>query len=473
MPIAMLAAASTVPAIPLAGVWQYAEANVPPPATTTTTTVPSRPVEELATPLLSYRRHPTPLAERAAASESAMAFDDRLRVLADDVGDAGCIELLDATYAIAAVDADRSVIPASNQKLLVAAVALDALGARYRFRTELQSIRPIDGVIAGSVYLIGGGDPVLRTADVPDPQRYPAFNTTPLESLADRLAILGVTRIEGDIVGDGSRYDDEFRVAEWGAAIGSFEAGPYDALLVNDGLVSDGNYGLEPNRAAARKFFDLLVARGITITGAAANMARPAEADFTTLALIESRPLTDVLVEMLHTSDNNTAEMLVKEIGYVVTGEGTRQAGLEVIRSTLARWNVPLDGVELHDGSGLSRNNRVTCSAMTAIMSATPVSDELRELLPVAGRDGTLAMQLVGTEAEGRLQAKTGTLTDVKALTGSMPSAANVRVDFSAILNGDGVDDEAVYEPFWSHLVALIDEYPIVVEPDVERFAPR
>ena len=473
MPIAVLVAAATVPAIALAGVWQYAEANLSPPVTTTTTTVPSQPAAELATPLLSYRRHPTPIAESVAASQSAILFDDRLRVLSGDVGDGGCIELVEPTSTIAAVDADRPVVPASNQKLLVAAVALDALGADYRFRTEVQSMRPVDGVIAGSVFLIGGGDPVLRTSDVPDPQRYPAFNTTQLESLADRLAILGVTKIEGDIVGDGSRYDDEFRVADWGETVGSFDAGPYDALLVNDGLVSDGNYGLDPNRAAARKFFDLLVARGITITGAAANAARPADADFTTLALIESHPLSDVLVEMLHTSDNNTAEMLVKEIGYVVVGQGTRLAGLEVIRSTLAGWDVPLDGVELHDGSGLSRSNRVTCSAMTAIMSATPVSGELRDLLPVAGRDGTLATQLLGTEAEGRLQAKTGTLTDVKALTGSMPSSTNVRVDFSAILNGDGVDDEAVYEPFWNRLVALIDAYPIVIEPDIERFAPR
>ena len=69
-------------------------------------------------------------------------------------------------------------------------------------------------------------------------------------------------------------------------------------LLVNDGLIGNGNYGLNPNRSAARIFYDMLAARGITITGAAANRARPADAGFTTLALIESRPLTDVLVEL-------------------------------------------------------------------------------------------------------------------------------------------------------------------------------
>ena len=215
-----------------------------------------------------------------------------------------------------------------------------------------------------------------------------------------------------------------------------------------------------------------MTARGITITGAAANDARPADVELTTLAFIESEPLTEILVEMLHTSDNNTAEMLVKEIGHVAAGAGTRQAGLDTIRSTLTRWGVPLDGVEFHDGSGLSRSNRTSCVALTALLADAPVADELTPLLPVAGRDGTLAPQLLGTEAEGRLRAKTGTLTDVKALSGTQPGADRQDVDFSLVLNGPEVDDPTVYEPIWKRLVALIDEYPIVVEPEPERFAP-
>lgn len=469
----MLTFAAAVPAIALAGLWQYAEANVPAPTTTTTTTLPPPPVDELSTVLLSLRRHPAPLAERVAARASERAFSDRIDALADDIGDTSCVRLADDSDVIAEFNPDRPVIPASNQKLLVAAVALEVLGPDHRFRTQLQSAPPFDGVIAGDVYLVGGGDPVLRTADVADPLVYPAFNTTALEPLADQVRILGVTRIEGDIVGDGSRYDDEFTAPSWGDDITNADAGPYDALLVNDGLIADGDYGLNPSRSAARIFYDMLVARGITITGSPANESRPVDAGFTTLALIESRPLTDVLVEMLHTSDNNTAEMLLKEIGYVAIGQGTRPAGLDAIRATLAGWGVPLDGVELHDGSGLSRDNRITCAALTAIMAITPVSDELRDLLPVAGRDGTLARQLIGTEAEGRLQAKTGTLTDVKALTGSQPSSSRVQVDFSLVLNGEGVNDLAVYEPIWKRIVALIDDYPIVVDPDPDIFAPR
>ena len=363
-----------------------------------------------------------------------------------------------------------SVIPASNQKLFVAATALEVLGPDFRFRTELQSAPPVGGVVPGGVYLVGGGDPVLATAGVADPQRYPAFNTTALETLADQLVALGITTIDGDVVGDGSRYDDEFRVDAWGDDITSLDAGPYDALLVNDGIISPGNYGLDPSRAAARVFFDLLIARGITVTGAAANAARPADAGLTTLALIESRPLTDVLVEMLHTSDNNTAEMLVKEIGYAAAGQGTRQAGLDTVRATLERWGVPLTGVDLHDGSGLDRANRATCEALTAVVHDSPVADQLRDLLPVAGRDGTMSEQLLGTPAEGAMQAKTGTLTDVKALSGSQPGADRRPIEFSLVLNGTGVDEPSAYQPAWDALVDLIDHYPVVVEPDLTAF---
>ncbi len=169
------------------------------------------------------------------------------------------------------------MIPASNQKLLTAAVALDVLGSDFRFTTELLGAPPVGGVITGDVYLVGSGDPLLDSALIPDPQKYPAFNTTAVEALADQLVAQGVTLIEGELVGDGSRYDDEFRVPSWGDDITSSEAGPYDALLIDDGQITAGNYGLEPNRAAARVFVDLLLARGVAVPLGPANRTMPAD----------------------------------------------------------------------------------------------------------------------------------------------------------------------------------------------------
>ena len=259
-PIAVLIGLAAVPAVVLAGLWQYADAELPPPTTTTTTTAPPPATPALATDLLSYRRHPTPLADEAAATATADAQAAQNATLLGLIPAGSCVRIADGDTVVAETGAGNPVIPASNEKLFVAAVALDVLGADYRFRTEVQSPPPLASVVAGNVYLVGGGDPVLRTADVPDPLTYPSFNTTALEPLADQIAALGITTIDGDIVGDGSRYDDEFRVAAWGDDIDSSEAGPYDALLVNDGLVSPGNYGLDPSRSAARIFYDLLQA---------------------------------------------------------------------------------------------------------------------------------------------------------------------------------------------------------------------
>jgi D-alanyl-D-alanine carboxypeptidase/D-alanyl-D-alanine-endopeptidase (penicillin-binding protein 4) len=473
VPIGVLALTAAVPAFVLAGVWQYAEANVSPATPTTTTVVPAEPTGVLTTPLLSFRRQADALAERAAAREAAEIYATQVSSLTEQLSGTACLRMLDGETVVADVDSAVPLVPASNQKVLVAAVGLDVIGPDFRYRTELQSLPPIDGVVPGDVSLIGGGDPVLTTAGVTDPQRYPAFNTTSLDALADQLVRLGITSIQGDVVGDGSRYDDEFRVPTWGDGITNLDGGPYDALLVDDGLIENGNYGRVPARSAAVVFTELLRQRGIEVVGGAANEDRVTDPSFTTLALVESEPFSEVLVELLHTSDNNTAEMIVKEIGYQARGEGTRAAGLDVIRSRLAEWGVPIDGLQLDDGSGLSRANRVSCATLAAVLTGSPVADELVGLLPVAGRDGTLADQLLGTPAEGRLRAKTGTLTDVKALTGSQPAADGDPVTFSVVLNGTDADEPAVHLPVWNEIVALIDEYPVVVEPDPSRFEPR
>ena len=126
-------------------------------------------------------------------------------------------------------------------------------------------------------------------------------------------------------------------------------------------------------------------------------------------------------------------------------GEGTRVAGLQEVWNTLAAWQVPLEGVELDDGSGLSRNDRLTCDAIVAVLEHVGVDSELAASLPVAGVSGTLADELVGGPAEGRLAAKTGTLTGVRALSGFLPTDDGL-MTFALVLNGEGVDDP-VYLP--------------------------
>ena len=242
------------------------------------------------------------------------------------------MRIVDGDTVVAESGAGDPVIPASNQKLFVAAVALDVLGRRLPLpHRSAVGAAGVGGVVAGNVYLVGGGDPVLRTADVPDPLRYPSFNTTALEPLADQIVALGITTIDGDIVGDGSRYDDEFRVDRVGRRH-RLAARPDRTTRCSSttGSISPGNYGLDPSRSAARIFFDLLQARGVDDHRCRRQRRAPGRRRPHHVGARSSRGRsTDVLVEMLHTSDNNTAEMMLKEIGYAATGQGTRQAGLD------------------------------------------------------------------------------------------------------------------------------------------------
>jgi D-alanyl-D-alanine carboxypeptidase len=132
------------------------------------------------------------------------------------------------------------VIPASAQKLVVAAVALEQLGESFTYTTTVASASaPTAGVVDGDLYLVGGGDPLLSSDWYPESglERFPVTSPTSLDSLADDVAAAGITTVTGGVIGDGSRYDDEFFAPGWGVGVAGLEGGPYDALLVNDARV--------------------------------------------------------------------------------------------------------------------------------------------------------------------------------------------------------------------------------------------
>ncbi len=425
-------------------------------------------VAPLTTGLLSYRRAPTVVGDVSSAN----ALAEQVEQIYGFVGDRSCTAVaVDGRHVTGANEA-TPVIPASNQKLVTAAVALDVLGADYRYVTRVTGPPAVDGVIDGDVYLVGGGDPLLTASDFPldrDPE--PAFNVTSLDALADAFVAAGITRVNGSLIGDGTRYDDEFFVDGWGDDVKVVEAGPYDALLVNDSrTVGRTAVQPDPNEAAARELVRLLQARGIRVgNGWASGLADPAAAE---IASVQSAPLDAVVAEMLTNSDDNTAEMMLKEIGFASTGEGTRAAGLNAVDQRLRTWGVPMDGVRPIDGSGLSVDNRTTCAAMLAVLQHAE-DGPVAAGLPVAGRTGTLVGEFVGTSVEGRLIAKTGTLGNppengdppaAKALAGYLPASNGDTVEFVLILNEPAITPDK-YQPLWLALAERLDSYPAGADP--------
>lgn len=318
----------------------------------------------------------------------------------------------------------RPLEPASNEKLPVTFAALTTLGASYRFETDVLG----DGagqngtVWQGPVVLKGGGDPTLSSAG--------------LRSLALQVRADGVQRISGPIVGDESWYDARRTVAGWRPEFYINESPPLSALVV-DRARFGRSVSANPALAAAALFRSALRKAGVAVTG----NARVGLADdyAVPLASVESAPLTSIIRFMDHESDNFTAEMLLKELGATELGRGTSAAGAAVVTRELADAGVPLAGVRIVDGSGLSLLDRLTANALTSLLHAAWLNPEvgptLRAALPVAGVNGTLEDRMRRGPAHGTVFAKTGTTDEASALSGFVRD----RYAFAILQNGNPI----------------------------------
>jgi len=347
----------------------------------------------------------------------------------------GCVLVAAGGRVLYERSGDSPLAPASVTKVLTAAAALEILGPEDRHQTVLRGRPPVDGVIEGDVLLVGGGDPVLGTNAWATARDVPIH--TSLDALADELVATGVTEINGAIVGDESRYDRERTVASWPRRlVADGESGPLSALMVNDGFRVWGHPGVpfsDPPAGAASTFVDLLRTRGIAVQGGrSADSGTGAMGSLPELARVESAPIGDLVAVMLRESDNEIAELLLKEIGLRRSGTGTTSAGAGAVHELLARRGLPMDGVVVADGSGLSNDARLTCRAVVATLQAEP---RVVERLAVAGSSGTLSNRFSEAGVSGRLRGKTGSLNGIAAFAGTFDSPSQP-VTFSYIING-------------------------------------
>lgn len=376
-----------------------------------------------------------------------------------NAGPGGCLTVRSGERILYEANPDAEVAPASVTKLLTAAGALEGLGHGTRLRTSVRAdAAPVDGVVAGGLWLVGGGDPVLGTDAWARRTGSGSPLYTSLDALADRVVAAGVRRVEEGIVGDERRYDRDRYVDTWPARlIADGEAGPLSALTVNDGFRVWSHPGVpftDPPAEAAALLTELLVARGVTVGAPPTRAAAGAPAPGVELSQIESPPIGELVRAMLRDSDNGTAELLLKELGLRNYGDGSTAAGVRALRDLLAGGRIPLQGVVIADGSGLSDAARLTCRSLTTLLAAR--SADLADRLPVSGRDGTLARRFVNTPVAGRLRAKTGSLDGVAALAGYADTTAGATLSFSYIINGlpRGASGRALQDAVAAALVA-------------------
>ena len=434
-------------AIPLLSIWQVALAagdEVRPLAIQRE--LPDSPV----TPILSARRVPQTLVELNSAGRVNAKLAQVIAALPPD----SCLKVVTDSKTIVDVNTTKALIPGSNIKLLTAAVALDVLGPERTYLTKMLGI-VAGSVVRGDLWLVGGGDPLLTTRLYPLTEKYPTITPTDIEKLIDALVALGVTTVEGSVVGDESLYDNERYVPSWGDGIRSVEAGPLGALMINDGAVSGSPIKpANPALAAAIEFTNLLASRGITVRDA--PEVGTASTDIPLIASLESVAMREIVTELLTNSDNNTAELLVKEIGRVGRGAATRIDGLNVIASKIAEWGLPGEGVALLDGSGLDRSNYLTCNLLSQLLERDGQNGLVTSALATAGKTGTLRDVFLSGPGSGTMRAKTGTLNGVKSLSGMFPLDDGRSTVFALVMNGSGVSTVNYYRPIWNNLATAL-----------------
>ncbi len=185
-----------------------------------------------------------------------------------------------------------------------------------------------------------------------------------------------------------------------------------------------------------------LIAHGIDVRGPAVDAGdlrdAPSRERATLLLQHRSPPLSELGIALMKISLNYDAETFLKTMG-AVEGTPTIDRGREAVRPIVEGWGVEAGGLIMRDGSGLSRYNYVTPATLVAILTHVDRDRRLRDpfvaTLPIAGRDGTLARRMAGTRAENNARAKTGSLSNARALSGFVNTADGEPLVFSILAN--------------------------------------
>lgn len=331
-----------------------------------------------------------------------------------------------------AVRGDEAVIPASSMKLMTTSALIDKLGPSHRFQTKV--VQEPDG----SITLVGGGDVLL--ASTPTSYAYgspqPATTQELAKSTANALKAKGTTTVTLGF--DDSLFTGPTRHPDW-------EAG--DMAFVNDIsalMVDEGGGSTSPSATAAATFARQLGDQGITVTGTPA--ARTAQSGAAQIASVDSLPLSQIVQECLRHSDNTIAEVLYRHLAIAYGQTASFDGGAQALQQAMRQLGLWRDVDSLHDGSGLSVNDRLTAESLSQVIVLAAGRDDLRNLLaglPVAAATGSLETRFIDAASSaggGRVRAKTGTLDTASALVGYTPTADGGMAAFAVVGNGVGAE---------------------------------
>ncbi len=437
-----VAGAAAGPVPPLVVALVVALATVPPPTAATAPAAP--PVPGALVPLRPAAVLPGLDAAAAVPGRDplAAALDPVLAGAA--LGPSVSAEVVDLAdgRSLLSRSADRAAAPASTAKILTAAAVLSLRGPQDRLAT-----RVVSGD-AGEIVLVGGGDVLLAPGRG---RQDSVIGHAGLDDLAAATvsALRSAGRTSVTVRLDDTAFAGPARSPDWsgGDVAGGFVA-PVTALALDSGNATPGRRtapghpfprAADPAMAAATTFVTRLRAHGMAVTGGPTRASAPAGAE--QVAEVLSAPLADLVEEALTESDNTVAEALARltaaSSNLPTTFSGAGRAVLERI----GRLGVEVTGQTMAGGSGLGSGYAIGAHTLVRVLAlaASPEHPELRPVLtglPIAGASGTLAERFAATAtrpAVGVVRAKTGTLTGVSALAGTVVDADGRQLGFAVL----------------------------------------
>lgn len=442
-----------------------------------------------------------PLAQTGCAAGLPKPVEDSLSRNQADAADIGIwVQAVDGSAPVLAWNADTPFNPASVMKLVPTAAALDILGPAYTWPTEAWASGPVSlGVLQGDLVLKGYGNPLFQTEDLwkllrslrekgiqtiqgdlvldntyfsPPPEDPAAFDGEPFKpynALPDALLLnQRATRfvflpdaaqrriiVQSDPPAPGLHIENRLV-----ASSASCSRAPVpDMRVTSDGqgtvVEFAGTYALdcgprelyrvvaEPRDMLLGAFRSLWTELGGRFEGGV--RIEPTPPDARLLERIDSRPLAEVIRPMNKWSSNVMARQLLLTLSAELFGPpGTPEKGQRAIEYWLARQGFAWPEFVLGNGSGLSREGRISARHMGELLVhayASPYMPEFIASLPVAGVDGTVRKRMRDEPIVGRAHLKTGTLNDVRAIAGYVLSQSGRRYAVVVLHNAPGVQN--------------------------------
>ncbi len=306
---------------------------------------------------------------------------------------------------------DLALVPASNEKILVAHAANELLDPESTIVTSIEHV---------------GSDLVFRAGGDP------SFSTWRAHLLVDQVVAAGIESADRLVI-DVSEFPQPVAAPGWMGWQLRYFVGPLSGFMLDDNRWNSSEEFLEsPARHNGEWLREALQIAGVSVGRVELGSPEPGRV----VATVESEPISALISDMMVFSDNQIADMLVMQLG-LIEGEGTLADGIDQIETELAELCVALSGV-MDDGSGLSRANQRSAREFQEILRAirdTGTADVFESQLPVGGVSGTLRGRF-GADP-WRVQAKTGTLFGGRALSGYATTDSGREAVFSILINGD------------------------------------